>query len=80
MKKVGVLALQGDFEAHSRALARAGSSLEFRRRLEQIQQELQSMQAKADPARMQTLLQERVRLKRALMDPGLTDPGEGSGQ
>src|SRR4029077_5040599 len=25
MKKVGVLALQGDFEAHSRALARAGA-------------------------------------------------------
>lgn len=26
MKKVGVLALQGDFEAHSRALSRAGAS------------------------------------------------------
>ena len=25
MKKVGVLALQGDFEAHSRALARVGA-------------------------------------------------------
>ena len=25
MKKVGVLALQGDFEAHSQALARAGA-------------------------------------------------------
>ena len=25
MKKVGVLALQGDFEAHGRALARAGA-------------------------------------------------------
>ena len=25
MKKVGVLALQGDFEAHSRAVARAGA-------------------------------------------------------
>jgi DNA primase len=59
---------------------RALKRIHIRRRLEQIQQELQSMQAKADPARMQTLLQERVRLKRALMDPGLTDPGEGPGQ
>jgi hypothetical protein len=58
---------------------RALKRIHIRRRLEQIQQELQSTQAKADPARMQTLLQERVRLKRALMDPGLTDPGEGSG-
>ena len=53
---------------------RALKRIHIRRRLEQIQQELQSPQAKADPARMQALLQERVRLKRALMDPGLAEP------
>ena len=53
---------------------RALKRIHIRRRLEQIQQELQPPQAKADPARMQALLQERVRLKRALMDPGLAEP------
>jgi DNA primase len=50
---------------------RALKRIHIRRRLQQIQQELQSPQVKSDPARMQALLQERVRLKRALMDPGL---------
>jgi DNA primase len=55
---------------------RALKRINIRRRLEQTQQELQSPQAKADPARMAALLHDRVRLKRALMDPGLADPGE----
>jgi DNA primase len=59
---------------------RALKRIHLRRRLEQIQQELQSPQAKQDPARLQTLLQERVRLKRALMDPGLVDSGDGTGE
>jgi DNA primase len=59
---------------------RALKRIHLRRRLEQIQQELQSPQAKQDPARLQTLLQERVRLKRALMDPGLVDSGDGAGE
>ena len=59
---------------------RALKRIHIRRRLDQVQQELQSIQAKGDPARLQALLQERVRLKRALMDPGLADPGEDSGQ
>jgi len=39
---------------------------------------LQSPRAKDDPARLQNLLQERLRLKRALMDPGLADPDPGN--
>ena len=58
---------------------RALKRIHIRRRLEKIQQDLQSPQAKSDPARMQALLQERVRLKRALMDPGLSDSGEDPG-
>jgi DNA primase len=58
---------------------RALKRIHIRRRLDHIQRELQSAQAKSDPKHMQTLLQERVRLKRALMDPGLADPGEDPG-
>jgi hypothetical protein len=53
---------------------RALKRIHKRRRLDAIQHELQSPRAKEDPARLQGLLQERVRLKRALMDPGLADP------
>jgi hypothetical protein len=59
---------------------RALKRIHIRRRLDLIQQELQLPQAKADPARLQVLLQERVRLKRALMDPALADSGEGAGE
>ena len=55
---------------------RALKRIHIRRRLDHIQHELQSSPAKSDPVHMQALLQERVRLKRALMDPGLADPGE----
>src|SRR5579862_9490801 len=58
---------------------RALKRIHIRRRLEKIQRDLQSPQAKSDPARMQALLQERVRLKRALMDAGLSDSGEDPG-
>ena len=47
---------------------RALRRMHLRRRLEQVQQELQSTR---DPARVRALLQERMRLKRALMDPDL---------
>ncbi len=47
---------------------RALRRIHLRRRLEQVQQELQSTR---DPARVRTMLQERMRLKRALMDPDL---------
>jgi DNA primase len=48
--------------------------IQLRRQLEQVQRELQVTR---DPDRVQALLQEKMRLKRALMDPGL---GENSGE
>ena len=65
----------GRVEGAVRALKR----IHLRRRLEHIQRELQSARGASDPAELQGLLQERVRLKRALMDPGLADAGS-SGQ
>ena len=58
-------------EGATRALRR----IQLRRKLEEVQRELQSRRNQ-DPGRMQELLQEKVRLKRALMDPGV--PGESS--
>jgi DNA primase len=55
---------------------RALKRIHIRRELDQVQHELQSPTRK-DPARLQELLQKRVRLKRALMDPGLVEEGPG---
>ena len=44
--------------------------IHLRRKLEQVQRELQA-KPNQDAGRLQTLLQEKLRLKRALMDPGL---------
>jgi DNA primase len=52
---------------------RALRRIHLRRRLEQVQRELQRSGRQMEE--LQALLQEKVRLKRALMDPGL---GEGS--
>jgi DNA primase len=57
---------------------RALKRIHLRHRLELIQRDLQSARG-AEPAQLQGLLQERIRLKRALMDPGLADAGP-SGQ
>ncbi|HEY6768271.1 MAG TPA: DNA primase [Candidatus Sulfotelmatobacter sp.] len=48
--------------------------IHYRRRLEQVQQELQSKRGREAPE-LQALLEEKLRLKRALMDPGLADGG-----
>jgi DNA primase len=48
--------------------------IHLRRRLEQVQRELQATRSQ-EPGRMHALLQEKVRLKRALMDPGLMEEG-----
>ena len=59
---------------------RALKRIHIRRRLDHVQRELQSPGGK-DPAQLQALLQEKVRLKRALMDPSLADeddPADGS--
>ena len=58
---------------------RALRRIHLKRRLDQIQIEIQAATAKKDTARLQSLLQERVRLKRALMDPSLADDG-GAGE
>jgi DNA primase len=50
---------------------RALRRLALRRRLEQVQRELQAGRSR-QPEQLQALLQEKVRLKRALMDPGLS--------
>jgi DNA primase len=51
---------------------RALRRIHFRRKLEQIQRDLQ---ATRDPAQIQALLQEKIRLKKSLMDPGLAEGG-----
>lgn len=56
---------------------RALRRIQLRRKLEQIQTELQNPK-RHDAARMQALLEEKIRLKRALMDPGLLEPGSTS--
>jgi DNA primase len=53
---------------------RALRKIHLKRELERVQREIQAPGRK-DPEKLQTLLQERVRLKRALMDPGLGDDG-----
>lgn len=55
-------------EGATRALRR----IQLRRRLEQVQRELQHQKSR-DPSHLQALLEEKVRLKRALMDPGLLE-------
>ena len=51
---------------------RALRRIHLRRRLDQVQRELESAGRK-DPLEMQALLQEKVRLKHALRDPSLAD-------
>ena len=53
---------------------RALRRMHLRRRLEQVQRELQSSRGR-EPSQLQVLLEEKMRLKRALMDPGLADGG-----
>jgi DNA primase len=53
---------------------RALRRIQYRRKLEQVQRELQAAR-NHEPGRLQALLQEKLRLKRALMDPGLIEDG-----
>ena len=48
--------------------------IQLRRKLERIQQELAAKRSQ-EPGRMQELLEEKMRLKRALMDAGLMEEG-----
>jgi DNA primase len=49
---------------------RALRRIQLRHKLEQVQKELQATRGR-ETSQLQTLLQEKIRLKRALMDPGL---------
>ena len=51
---------------------RALRRIHLRRKLEQVQRELQA-KPNQQAARLQALLQEKIRLKRALMDPALVE-------
>ena len=51
---------------------RALRRIQLRRKLEQIQNELQGLRSE-QPERMQALLQEKIRLKLALRSPGMSD-------
>jgi hypothetical protein len=57
---------------------RALRRIYLRRRLEEVQQALQRSESAARGEK-QALLQEKVRLKRALMDPGLGEGGSCGG-
>jgi DNA primase len=48
--------------------------MQLRRKLERVQQELAAKRSQ-EPGRMQALLEEKMRLKRALMDAGLMEEG-----
>ena len=60
----------GRLEGAVRALRR----IQLRRKLERVQRELQVTRGK-EASQLQALLEEKVRLKRALMDPSLADAG-----
>ncbi len=53
---------------------RALRRIQLRRKLERVQRELQSARGQ-EAGRIQALLEEKMRLKRALMDPSLADDG-----
>jgi DNA primase len=53
---------------------RALRRIQLRRKLEQVQRQLQATRNQ-EPRQLQALLEEKLRLKRALMDPGLAENG-----
>jgi DNA primase len=53
---------------------RALRRIQLRRKLEQVQRQLQATR-NPEPGQLQALLEEKLRLKRALMDPGLAEIG-----
>ncbi len=56
---------------------RALRRIQLRRKLEQVQRQLQATRNQ-EPGQLQALLAEKLRLKRALMDPGLAENGAPS--
>jgi hypothetical protein len=52
--------------------------IHLRRRLEQVQRDLKALGNSADLREKTALGEEAMRLKRALMDPGLTEGGSAA--
>jgi DNA primase len=74
-RRVASILLKEDEELTAERLegaVRALRRIHLRRRLDDVQRELETAGRK-DPVEMQALLQEKVRLKHALRDPGLAD-------
>jgi DNA primase len=74
-RRLATILLKEDEELTAERLegaVRALRRIHLRRRLDDVQRELESAGRK-DPVEMQALLQEKVRLKHALRDPGLAD-------
>jgi hypothetical protein len=57
---------------------RALRRIHLRRRLEQVQHDLKALGNSADLREKTALGEEAMRLKRALMDPGLTEGGSAA--
>jgi Asp-tRNA(Asn)/Glu-tRNA(Gln) amidotransferase A subunit family amidase len=74
-RRLAYILLQEEEELSAERLegaVRALRRIHYRRRLEEVQRELQSARGK-DSSQLEALLQEKMRLKRALMDPGLAE-------
>jgi DNA primase len=74
-RRLATILLKEDEELTAERLegaVRALRRIHLRRRLDDVQRELETAGRK-DPVEMQALLQEKVRLKHALRDPGLAD-------
>ncbi len=74
-RRVASILLKEDEELTAERLegaVRALRRIHLRRRLDDVQRELETA-GRRDPVEMQALLQEKVRLKHALRDPGLAD-------
>jgi DNA primase len=79
-RRLATVLLKEDEELSAERLegaVRALRRIRLRRRLDDVQRELESPGRK-DPVEMQALLQEKVRLKHALRDPGLADESTSS--
>ncbi len=74
-RRLATILLKEDEELTAERLegaVRALRRIHLRRRLDDVQRELETA-ARRDPVEMQALLQEKVRLKHALRDPGIAD-------
>ncbi len=74
---LAAILMKGDEELSAERLegaVRALRRIHLRRKLERVQHQLQATRSQ-EPGQLQALLEEKIRLKRALMDPGLAEAG-----